>query len=147
MTKREIIKLVLDHQQPPYVPWSFKFTKEPKEQLQKHFGTEDLDIVLGNHILNLGSDIGFFDEVKKDHFKDVFNVVWDRTVDKDIGMPVEDIIKEPSMEGVQFPDPHDPRVYANIESEIEKKPDPGHTGLYTGVLDRQYIIVFLNLFG
>ena len=123
MTKRDIIKMVLNHQVPPYVPWSFKFTKEPKELLQEYYKTDDLDIVLGNHILNLGSDIGFFDEVKKDHFKDVFGVVWDRSVDKDIGMPVEDIIKEPTLEGLQFPNPHDPRFFANIESEIEKKPD------------------------
>ena len=123
MTKREIIKAVLNHEKPPYVPWSFKFTKEPKEMLEEYFKSDDLDITLGNHILNLGSDIGFFDEVEKDHFKDVFGVVWDRTVDKDIGMPVEDIIKEPTIEGLVFPNPHDPRFFANIEPEIEKKPD------------------------
>ena len=69
MTKREIIKMVLEHKKPPYVPWSFKFTKEPKEILQKYYKTDDLDVVLGNHILNLGSDIGFFEEVKKDDKK------------------------------------------------------------------------------
>ena len=50
-TKREVIKMVLDGQKPPYVPWSFKFTQEPKEQLQKYYGVEDLDVVLGNHVL------------------------------------------------------------------------------------------------
>ena len=40
-TKREVIKMVLDGQKPPYVPWSFKFTQEPKEQLQKYYGVED----------------------------------------------------------------------------------------------------------
>ncbi len=53
--------MVLDGQKPPYVPWSFKFTQEPKEQLQKYYGVEDLDVVLGNHVLQLGSDIGFFE--------------------------------------------------------------------------------------
>ena len=37
-TKREVIKMVLDGQKPHYVPWSFKFTQEPKEQLQKYYG-------------------------------------------------------------------------------------------------------------
>ncbi|BAX78699.1 uroporphyrinogen decarboxylase family protein [Labilibaculum antarcticum] len=123
MTKREVVKMVLDGKKPPYVPWSFKFTVEPKEILQDYYKEEDLDIPLGNHILNLGSDIGFFDEVAPNMFKDVFNVVWDRSVDKDIGMPVEVLIKEPSMEGVYFPNPHDPRFYSNIEPEIAKKPD------------------------
>ncbi|MGQ8334953.1 uroporphyrinogen decarboxylase family protein [Sunxiuqinia sp. A32] len=123
MNKREVIKTVLDGKKPPYVPWSFKFTIEPKEQLQSYFNTVDLDIPLNNHILNLGSDIGFFDEIEPNMFQDVFKVVWDRSVDKDIGMPVEPLIKEPCMEGVYFPDPHDPRFYANIEPEIAKKPD------------------------
>ena len=61
MTKREVIKTVLEGKKPPYVPWSFKFTQEPKEQLQYFYGTDDLDIPLGNHILNLGNDYGFFD--------------------------------------------------------------------------------------
>ena len=45
MEKREVIKMVLDGKKPPYVPWSFKFTVEPKVLLQKHYGVEDLDVV------------------------------------------------------------------------------------------------------
>ncbi len=123
MNKREVIKAVLDHQRPPYVPWSFKFTLEPKQQLQAYYETEDLDIPLGNHILQLGSDIGFFEEIEPDMFQDVFKVVWDRTIDKDIGNPREALIAEPTLEGLEFPNPHDPRFFANIESEIAKKPD------------------------
>lgn len=123
MTKREVIKTVLDGKKPPYVPWSFKFTAEPLKMLQEHYDVDDLDPVLGNHILNLGSDIGFFDEIEKDMFQDVFGVVWDRSVDKDIGIPRENIIAGPSIEGYEFPDPLDPRFYANIEPEIEKKPE------------------------
>ena len=59
MTKREIIKMVLDGEKPPYVPWSFKFTKEPKEQLETYYEVKDLDVILGNHILQLGSDRSF----------------------------------------------------------------------------------------
>lgn len=124
ITKREVIKMVLNGKKPPYVPWSFKFTEEPKKVLQDYYGVEDLDIPLGNHILNLGSDIGFFDEIEPNMFRDVFGVVWDRTIDKDIGDPRSPyVILGPSMEGVAFPDPHDPRFFANIELEIKMKPD------------------------
>ncbi len=124
MAKREVIKMVLDGEKPPYVPWSFKFTEEPKQMLQKHYGVEDLDPVLGNHILNLGSDIGFFEEIEPNMFQDVFGVIWDRSIDKDIGdARAPYVISKPSMEGVTFPNPHDPRFFANIEPEIEKKPD------------------------
>ena len=113
----------MDGKKPPYVPWSFKFTLEPEKILQAYYGVEDLDVVLGNHILNLGSDIGFFEEIEPDMFCDVFGVIWDRRIDKDIGIPHNLIIQEPSMKGLEFPDPLDPRFFANIEPEIEKKPD------------------------
>lgn len=123
MTKREVIKLVLDGQKPPYVPWSFKFTLEPKEALEKYYGVDDLDPVLGNHVLQLGSDIGFFEYLGDDLYQDVFKVVWDRSIDKDIGDVKSCVLPEPTLENYTFPDPLDPRFFANIESEITKKPD------------------------
>lgn len=123
MEKRDVIKLVLDGKKPPYVPWSFKFTKEPYEMLQDYYGTKDLDIPLGNHILQLGSDIGFFEKIGDDLFQDHFGVVWDRSIDKDIGNVVGCVLSEPSLDSYNFPNPHDDRFYANIESEISAKPD------------------------
>lgn len=123
MTKREIIKLVFDGGIPPYVPWSFKFTKEPLDMLKKYYGVDDIDVPIGNHILQLGSDIGFFEQVGPDLYQDVFKVVWDRSIDKDIGNVNGTVLLEPTLEGYTFPDPHDPRFFANIESEIAKKPD------------------------
>lgn len=123
MTKREVIKFVLDHKKPPYVPWSFKFTAEPLEMLREYYKTEDLDYVLGNHLLLLGSDIGFFDDLGKDRFRDVFGVVWDRSIDKDIGNPEKPLIMEPDLAGYSFPDPCDKRFFDNIEHLIQEKPD------------------------
>jgi hypothetical protein len=37
ISRREIIKMVVDGEKQPYVPWSFKFTVEPKEMLLEHF--------------------------------------------------------------------------------------------------------------
>ena len=122
-TKRDVIKIVLDGKKPPYVPWSFKFTQEPKEQLQKYFEVDDLDIPLGNHILNLGNDYGFFDDLGNNLFRDVFKVVWDRSIDKDIGDVTGCVLSEPTLKNYSFPNPRDPRIFDNIESEIEKKPD------------------------
>lgn len=123
MTEREIIRQTLQGFVTPYVPWSFKFTKEPEKWLKEYYQVEDLDLILGNHILNLGSDIGFFSELPGDKFQDVFGVVWDRSVDKDIGVPVEPVLKEPTLEGYRFPNPEDPRFFNDIESEITRKPN------------------------
>ena len=123
MTKREVIHTVLNGQVPPYTPWSFKFTTEPETLLKEHFKTGNLDRVLGNHILNLGSDIGFFVEVRKDMFQDAFGVIWDRRIDKDIGIPANQILAHPEVESLVLPDPCDPRFFDPIESKIAENPD------------------------
>jgi uroporphyrinogen decarboxylase len=123
MNRREVIKTVLDGKKPPYVPWSFKFTLEPLNILKSYYKTDDLDIPLYNHILMLGSDIGFFDNIGDDLYRDVFGVVWDRSIDKDIGNITGSLISEPSLKNYTFPDPSDRRFFADIESSIRAKPD------------------------
>ena len=66
MTKREVIRQVLAGKCPPYVPWSMSFTQEARAKLQTHYGCEDIEGPLENHILDLGSDIGFFDDLGGD---------------------------------------------------------------------------------
>ena len=123
MDRREVIKEVLDGKEPPYVPWSFKFTQEPADILKSYYQTEDLDIPLYNHILMLGSDIGFFDFIGDNCYRDVFGVVWDRSIDKDIGNIKGSRIIEPSLKNYTLPSPLDNRFFADIKSSIEAKPD------------------------
>ncbi len=118
MNKREVIQCVLDGQRPPYVPWSFGFTVEAKQKLQAHYGVTELDTALGNHLLKLGSDIGFFSDQGNNRVQDVFGVVWDRSVDKDIGIVEGCVIPQPTLTGYSFPDPLDPRFFAGIPERI-----------------------------
>ena len=123
MTRREVIKQVLDGGKPPYTPWSFKFTLEARELLQDHYNVDDLDNVLYNHFLLLGNDYGFFDKIGDDLYKDVFGVVWDRSIDKDIGNIAGNLIDPDNFKYYKFPDPLDYRFFADIEKSIEAKPD------------------------
>ncbi len=123
LTKREVVKLVLEGKRPPYVPWSFKFTREAQEVLTHYYRTQDLDHATGNHIVRLGSDIGFFEEIHKDLFQDVFGVAWDRTIDKDIGIVKDQVLKEPVLGRYRFPNPLDARFFSNIETKISRYPD------------------------
>jgi len=123
MTKREMVHLTLEFKPPPYVPWSFRFTKEAKEKLQVHYQTDDLDPIIQNHILELGSDIGFFEQVSANKYQDVFGVIWDRTIDKDIGNVTGLVLPEPTLKGYNFPDPLDPRFFADIQVKIEHSGD------------------------
>jgi uroporphyrinogen decarboxylase len=123
MTEREIIRMVLEGKKPPYVPWSCGFTQEAKAKLQTHFGAVELEDALQNHLLKLGSDIGFFTDLGNDCFQDVFGVVWDRSIDKDIGTPKEVTLQEPALKGYTFPDPLDRRFFADIPGKIAQYGD------------------------
>ncbi len=124
MTKREVVRRVLAGQRPPYVPWHFQFTKEPWELLVGHFGgAEAAERAIDNHILELGSAIGFFEDIGNERLRDVFGVVWDRTVDKDIGIVEGCVLPEPTLAGYTFPDPLDPRFFRDIPAQLAAWPD------------------------
>jgi uroporphyrinogen decarboxylase len=123
MTKREVMRTVLDGGRPPYVPWSMGFTKEAKEKLQEHYACCDVEGPLENHILKLGRDIGLFTDLGNDRVKDMFGIVWDRSVDKDIGKVEGCVLPEPSLAGYTFPDPCDPRLFDDIPTKIAQFPD------------------------
>ena len=118
MIKRVVVRLAVDHQKPPYVPWSFGFTQEARQALQAHFGSSDLEPYLHNHILSLGNGIGFFDDLGSDQYQDVFGVIWDRSIDKDIGNVKKYVLEQPTLRGYQFPDPLDKRFYTDIPGKI-----------------------------
>jgi len=84
MSRRVVVHAVLRGEPPPYVPWSFSFTQEARQRLETHYGTGQLPLY--NHLLELGSCIGHFEPLGDDRYQDVFGVVWDRSVDKDIGV-------------------------------------------------------------
>jgi len=123
MTPREIVKETIAFRRPPYVPWSFRFTLEAREKLEKYFGTKDIDPFVKDHLLELGSGIGFFECVGPDRYRDVFGVMWNRSIDKDIGNVEGQVLPEPTLKGYQFPDPLDSRFFADIPDRIERYAD------------------------
>jgi len=123
VTKREAVRTVLELKPPPYVPWSFSFTAEAQAKLQQYYGVNDLEEILHNHFLSLGNGIGFFDEVGNDRVRDVFGVVWNRSVDKDIGIVEGLVLPEPTLAGYVFPNPVDPRFFADIPEKLSQYGD------------------------
>lgn len=121
MTKRDVVRLVFEGKKPPYVPWSFGFTHEATEKLSAHFGGKMPE--LGNHKLGLGSGTGFFDDLGNGLVRDVFGVVWDRSVDRDIGVVRNLVLPEPSLDNLRLPNPVDPRFFRNIPEQLARHGD------------------------
>jgi uroporphyrinogen decarboxylase len=99
------------------------FTQEAATKLQTHFGREDLDAMLENHLLGLGNSVGFFTDIGNDCVQDAFGVVWDRSVDKDIGIVKGQVLPEPTLRGYTFPDPLDPKFFADIPEKLARYGD------------------------
>jgi uroporphyrinogen decarboxylase len=123
ITKREVVANVLEHKEPPYVPWHFGFTLEAKNELLEYYGSDDIMEITDNHFLVLGDEIGYFVNIGNDRFRDIFGVVWDRSIDKDIGNVEGQILSSPTLTGYRFPDPLEERYFKNIPILIDKYPD------------------------
>jgi len=123
MDKRDVVKLAIEGREVPYVPWNCGFTVEAAEKLRNHFGRDDLEQVLDNHFVKLGSGMGLFTALGEDHFRDVFGVVWDRNIDKDIGNVEGCVLPRPTLAGYEFPDPLDRRFFENIPELLSQYGD------------------------
>jgi uroporphyrinogen decarboxylase len=123
ITKREVIHSILARQASPYVPWSCGFTQEARARLSEHFKPMDIEDALQNHLLKLGSDIGFFTNLGNNRVQDVFGVIWDRSIDRDIGNVEGCRLSEPTLKHYIFPDPLDPCFFTDIPERIAKYGD------------------------
>ena len=115
--------MALEMKSPPYVPWHFSFTHEAKEKLIRYYQTDDIDCALDNHMVFLSDPIGRFEPLENQRYRDHFGVVWDRSVDKDIGIVEGAILRESDMRHFQMPDPCDEWFFNDIVRKIEQCPD------------------------
>lgn len=122
MSPRQVIRTVLEGGRPPYVPWHFSFTYEAWQKLTEHYARKDLDDVICPHYVGFWSGEKLAD-IGAGRFRDHWGVVWDRTVDKDIGQISGCVLPEPTLKGYEFPDPLGPAIFPDIPGTIAKWPD------------------------
>jgi uroporphyrinogen decarboxylase len=123
MTKRDVVIEALNFRPPPYVPWAWEPTLRCAERLRGHLKGDDLGPFLDTHFLDLGAGIGRFVPVDENHVRDIYGVVWDRTVDKDIGTPLDWPIKRPEdLAGYRWPDATEDGWYAEIPGRMKAHP-------------------------
>ncbi|MCX7767102.1 MAG: hypothetical protein N2246_10405, partial [Candidatus Sumerlaeia bacterium] len=118
MTRRERVIAAVQHKETDFVPYQVEFTHPAYQKLIDYTGDPNFGEKIGNHIA--GAGYGGSKEIKPGYFQDIFGVVWNRTVDKDIGIVEEYHLKSRSLSGYAgFPDPHDPRRYERLPAFIE----------------------------
>ena len=105
MNKRDVILDAVSFRPPAYVPWAWGPTEQCAERLRAYLKTDDLSEFLDSHFEGVGHSVGRMTDLGSGMFRDAFGVVWDRTVDHDIGTPAEWPIREPEdLDRYQWPD-------------------------------------------
>ncbi len=120
MTKRDVVIDALEFRRPAYVPWDVDLTIECAGHLRAHLGCDDLEPFLEPHFLSVGAKIHDFEKVGEYLFRDHYGTTWNREVDKDIGIPVDWPLKEPTLTGYTFPDPNDPEWFVGLPETLAK---------------------------
>jgi len=127
MTRRERVAKAVDFIEPDRVPWQIGLTIPAHRKLAEHFGAEDLEPILGNHIVGVSpKPPDAWVEVRPGFWRDEFGVLWDRTIDQDIGNPCKFVIPEPTLKNYVWPDPTDHRRFESARQLFAKD-----TGMYT----------------
>jgi len=123
--KNDFIK-VIKHQEVRPVPHNIKFTVEAKQKFRDHLG-RDFDPVkeTGSYVVASHTN-ECWEEVRPGYYRDYFGVIWNKTVDKTLGVVDDPPLKNASFENFRFPDPDNIPVYEIIEKNNQKYPDRFH---------------------
>ena len=124
VTNKERVIQALNHEQPDICPYNIPFTIPMAQKMADHYGDEHFQEKLGNHIAMIEPvrDDAWV-EVRPGYWRDQFGVVWNRTVDKDIGNPDEFPLADGNLDAFAFPDPDDPERYAAVDPFCKKHAD------------------------
>lgn len=118
ITPRERVWQAIRHQEPDRVPHHISYTRLARQKLEAYYGTTDLDEVLDNQIVKYKPRLPEVEEAPG-MWRDEFGILWNRTIDTDIGVVDEYLLKERSLDGYQFPDPQDPLRYAGLQAFLD----------------------------
>lgn len=126
MTPRDRVITALNHEQPDVTPWHITFTIPAHEKLSQLLDTDDLDRAVGNHFAKTEAvPAAGWKEIEPEFWRDEFGVIWDRTLDKDIGNVDHGrlVLPEPDLDGLEFPDVDDPERWEGFDTFGERNAD------------------------
>ncbi len=119
MTPRERVQLALQHQQPDRCPWYIELTRGARERLVEYTGDPEIAEHTGSHLVRCKPlPVPAFKEIEPGHFRDQFGVVWNRTIDPDIGTPEGLVFPEPRLGDYRFPDPAEPTRWQSFREQL-----------------------------
>lgn len=124
MTCKERVGNALRHVESDIVPYELGFTFGAREKLVTYYGEEDLQSRFTNHLATLqAAPPDAWTEVAPGYWRDQFGVVWNRSIDPDIGTIETFQLQTISLDQYEFPDPADPRRFESFPAFIAANRD------------------------
>jgi uroporphyrinogen decarboxylase len=122
MTPRARVLEALNHRQPDAVPYHVTFTAPARQTMAAYYGDPDFELKLGNCLTVVRTRLPVTDVPGRPGVqRDEFGVMWDRTVDPDIGTVCNTVITPESLDSYLFPDPYDPARFAGFRSALAQQ--------------------------
>ena len=135
MAEKERVKRCIRFLEMDSIPWQIDCTAEMARIIMERRGIDGESLtVLGKNIFNYNRLYDFFGnhlcyirteavnstvEVEPCIWRDEWGVLWDRSVDRDIGTPVNTVLEHMSIDQVHVPEPFDDSRYAHFMPVIE----------------------------
>jgi len=128
MTEKERVRNCIHFKGTDIVPWQIDCTSEMAGIIMKKRGLHDdgpfthrrLFDFLGNHLSYLRTDSPHSTvEIAPGIWRDEWGVLWDRSIDKDIGAQANCILEHMDMGSLNIPNPRSEERYAHFNSLID----------------------------
>ncbi len=122
MNCKERVIRTITHQKSACVPYHVQFTPDEREKMAVYYGDESFEDRIGNHL----AYIDFRPpkrQMKPDYFMDEFGVVWNRTMDRELGVVDEYLVSADNVGTFAFPDAKALVRYGNAETLLERYRD------------------------
>jgi len=124
MTRREVMIDALEFRRPAYVPWACRLTLQCAERLKEYLAGQDLDLFMDSHLVRVAAVTGQYLKSNPMHYRDVYGVLWDRSIDRDIGVVIDYPLKRPEdLDRYDWPDASRDDWYNDIPEQLAAGPD------------------------
>ena len=124
MSHKERVMQALNHKRPDVCPYNIGFTTPAAAKMAEYYDDENFHEKLGCHMAMMEpAPPGAWTEIEPGYWRDQFGVVWNRTIDRDIGNPHAYPLADGDLDKLEFPDPVAPERFARLDGFCENHKD------------------------
>lgn len=105
MTPRERVIEAINFRDTDIVPYTLTFTMPSMKRMVEFYGDPDFESTIGNHIARFSHrKHARWIEIKPGYMQDEWGVIWNRTIDSDIGNVHNYVLPEPTIGDLRIPE-------------------------------------------